>query len=113
MNSIFRYVIAAALMLTGLTASAEALKIVDSKKVCMVTNKLYSAAQIPVQVEGKTYYGCCEMCKETLATDVKARQAVDPVSKKTIDKAKAVIAARPDGSVVYFENRDNVAKFKD
>jgi len=39
------------------------------------------------------------------------RQAVDPVSKKTVDKATAVIGAQPDGSVLYFENAANLARY--
>lgn len=87
--------------------AAAPLTIVQNEKVCMVTNMLFPKKQIPVSHDGKTYYGCCENCKETLATDSKARSAIDPVSGKSVDKAKAVIAARADHSVVYFENRKN------
>ena len=38
--------------------------------------------QIPVSVDGKTYYGCCAMCKDRLARDASARSALDPVSQK-------------------------------
>lgn len=87
--------------------AAASLTIVENEKVCMVTNMLFPRKQIPVSHNGKTYYGCCENCKETLATDSKARTAIDPVSGKSVDKARAVIAARPDHSVVYFENKKN------
>jgi YHS domain-containing protein len=84
---------------------------VDSKKVCMVTDMVFPRDQIPVQVEKKTYYGCCENCKATLGKDEKVRFATDPVSGKQVDKATAVIAAGPDGSVAYFENDANLEKF--
>lgn len=87
--------------------AAAPLAIVPNENVCMVTNMLFKKKQIPVSLEGKTYYGCCENCKETLATDSKARTAIDPVSGKSVDKSKAVIAAREDDSVVYFENKKN------
>lgn len=87
--------------------AAAPLKIVENERVCMVTNMLFPKKQIPVTHDGKTYYGCCENCKETLATDAKARTAVDPVSGKSVDKARAVIAARDDHSVVYFESKKN------
>jgi YHS domain-containing protein len=87
--------------------AAAPLTIVQNEKVCMVTNMLFPKKQIPVTHDGKTYYGCCENCKKTLATDSKARTAVDPVSGKSVDKARAVIAARADHSVVYFENKKN------
>ena len=67
--------------------------------------------QIPVAHEGKTYYGCCENCKKTLAEDAKSRVAVDPITGKSIDKASAVIAAREDGTVVYFENKKSFDKY--
>lgn len=84
---------------------AEAWRIVPNNQVCMVTNVYFERKQIPVETSGKTYYGCCENCKKTLAEDPASRTAVDPVSKKPVDKAGAVIAANDDGEVLYFENK--------
>lgn len=83
---------------------AEPLTRVPAERVCMVNNTLFPKDQIPVAVEGRTYFGCCEMCKGRLASDPAIRTAVDPVSGKTVDKAKAVIGATPDGKVLYFES---------
>jgi YHS domain-containing protein len=85
---------------------------VETKKVCMVNNQLFEKDQIPVEVEGRTYYGCCEMCKERLANDANFRLADDPVTGKEVDKAKAVIAALPDGSVLYFESDATLERYK-
>lgn len=93
------------------TFAAEKLKIVPNDKVCMVTNMLFPRTQIPVAHEGKTYYGCCENCKKTLSEDPASRTAIDPVSGKSVDKASAVIAARDDGSVVYFESNKTFETF--
>jgi YHS domain-containing protein len=94
------------------TQSTGKLTKVDSpKRVCMVTNKAFPDDQIAVEVEGKTYYGCCEMCKGRLTSDAKLRAAVDPVSGKSVDKAEAVIAADSKGNVVYFESDDNLAAY--
>ncbi|PWT88151.1 MAG: hypothetical protein C5B54_11090 [Acidobacteria bacterium] len=84
---------------------------VQSKFVCMVNDKAFDKEQIPVEVEGKTYYGCCQMCKDKLAQDSQIRTATDPVSGKKVDKATAVIAKQADGSVVYFENEENMKKY--
>ena len=84
---------------------------VESKKVCMINERFMDKDQIPVVVDGKTYYGCCEMCKERLAKDASKRSAVDPVSGKTVDKAKAVIGADAEGKVYYFENEANLKKY--
>ena len=83
---------------------------VDPKTVCMVNEMAMGKEQIPVEVEGKTYYGCCEMCKNALAKDASKRTAVDPISGKNVDKAKAVIGAQSDGRVFYFESDENLEK---
>lgn len=90
--------------------SAKATKI-QPKRVCMINNAAMPKDQIPVVVEGKTYYGCCPMCKERLARDAASRVAVDPVSGKSVDKATAVIGALKGGDVLYFENEKNLAAF--
>ncbi len=89
-----------------------ALRLVEHRYVCMVNNQLFPNEQIPVQVEDKTYYGCCEMCKERLAKDQAARTAIDPVSGKSVDKANAVIGALPDGKVFYFESEQNLDTYR-
>ena len=101
-----------ALLVVAGNAAAEPIERVDAKRVCMVNNTVFPKDQIPVQVDGKTYFGCCEMCKGKLASDAAARTATDPVSKKAVDKATAVIGATPDGKVLYFENETTFDKFK-
>lgn len=91
----------------AIAAEDSDLRVVESKYVCMVNNKVLANEQIPVEVNGKTYYGCCAMCKAKLERNSNARTAIDPVSNNPVDKATAVIAARPDGSVLYFENEGN------
>jgi YHS domain-containing protein len=86
-------------------------QIVESKKVCMVNNQFMDKDQIPVEVAGRTYYGCCMMCKARLAEDAASRTAVDPVSGKEVDKATATIGMLPDGSVLYFENAESVEAY--
>jgi YHS domain-containing protein len=86
------------------------LKVVQPNTVCMVNEMAMGKDQIPVEVEGKTYYGCCEMCKTALANDASKRTATDPISGKSVDKADAVIGAQEDGRVFYFENEENLKK---
>lgn len=83
---------------------------VEPKTVCMINEQAMGKDQIPVEVEGKTYYGCCEMCKTALKENASKRAAVDPVSGKQVDKATAVIASQQDGRVFYFESDANLAK---
>jgi YHS domain-containing protein len=96
---------------TKATSSAAVEKVTDPSLVCMVNDMDMGKAQIPVVVEGQTYYGCCAMCKERLTKDAAVRTAIDPVSGKKVDKAKAVIGKRPDGSVVYFESEKNLRQY--
>jgi YHS domain-containing protein len=84
---------------------------VEPIKVCMINDRSMANDQIPVPIEGKTYYGCCAMCKEKLEKNKESRYAVDPVSGKKVDKAKAAIGALPGGVVLYFENEANLTKY--
>ena len=84
---------------------------VEAKYVCMINNQRFNKEQIPVAVGKLTYYGCCEMCKDKLRNDAKSRAAIDPVSKKKVDKATAVIGVDADGSAYYFENVENLKQF--
>jgi YHS domain-containing protein len=116
MTSTFYALIIIALALTfSMAAKADqaesALKPVDSNHVCMITDQEFAREQIPVQVEGKTYYGCCEMCKAKLNNNPESRVATDPVSGNEVDKAEAVIGAAPDGKVFYFESEENLVQY--
>jgi YHS domain-containing protein len=91
---------------------ASALQVVEHKYVCMINNQRFNKVQIPIEVGGRTYYGCCEMCKGRLGGDPKSRVATDPVSGKEVDKAKAVIGANAQGEVFYFENIENMKRYK-
>jgi YHS domain-containing protein len=109
-----KIVLLSLLMLIALGAAAEeAQKVVrvESHKVCMINDRSMAMEQIPVEIEKKTYYGCCPMCKERLEKDPESRYAVDPVSGKKVDKAKAVIGALPGAAVLYFENAENLEKY--
>ena len=85
---------------------------VEAYKVCMVNNNYMGTAQIPVKVNGRTYYGCCAGCKTTLETKSESREAVDPVSGKTVDKAVAVIGKTSAGTVMYFSSLAHLNAYK-
>lgn len=94
------------------TKAGERLTLVEPENVCMVNNTHFGQPQIPVVVDGKTYYGCCENCKKTLATDGSARTGIDPFSKNKVDKAIAVIGANKNNKAYYFENKQNLEAFR-
>lgn len=83
------------------------LKPVEAQYVCMMNNKVFDKPQIAIEVEGKTYYGCCPMCADKLKGDPSLRSATDPVSGKQVDKSSAIIGADSHGMTYYFENEEN------
>ena len=77
---------------------------VPAERVCMAQDRVFPTAQTPIDLQGRTYYGCCAMCAGQLQRDASLREAKDPISGRTVDKASAVIAQAADGSVLYFES---------
>jgi len=84
----------------------------DPQYICMINNELFNKKQIPVNVNGKIYYGCCEMCEETLRNKPESRIAIDPVSGNEVDKATAIIGSDAEGKAYYFENENNFNKYQ-
>lgn len=86
----------------------------DKELVCMVNNAYMGKKQFPVEFENKLYFGCCEMCVNTIQNDPKVRVAKDPLTGKEVDKSEAFIALNPGnayGGVFYFESEANYLKF--
>ena len=81
--------------------------------VCMVNDRVMGKPQIPVVVEGKTYYGCCQNCVGKLKGDASIRYAKDPVTGAMVDKSKAFILESPTGDALYFESAVTAQKFVD
>lgn len=86
---------------------------VESNLVCYVNDKYMGKEQIPVEVDGKTYYGCCKGCVINLQNNREVRYAIDPLTNKEVDKATAyiVIKSGTDGEVQYFESEQNYQKY--
>ncbi len=98
--------------LSPLLSSSRGLTLVkDPSAVCMVNDRYMGTRQIPVSVDGKTYYGCCKMCEARLKQETRIRFGLDPVSKRSIDKATAVIARSPAGDVLYFESEESLRSY--
>lgn len=89
---------------------ALALRRVSADQVCMRSNRFLGKPQLSTEVEGRAYFGCCAGCTRGLSADAAARTATDPVTGRPVDKATAVIGARPDGRVVYFESDETFAR---
>ena len=92
-------------------AAAAALERVEPSKVCMMNDRFMNVPQLPVEVDGKTYYGCCAMCEKRLKADPGTRSAVDPMTKQRVDKATAVIGKLPSGKVLYFASEQSLRSY--
>ena len=104
-----------ALIFSMLVASSSALaadgNVNDRKYVCMMQDALQVKPGTPIEHEGKTYYGCCEMCAEKLARNPERyTKATDPVTNVRVDKASAFIYAL-QGSAFYFETEESRGRF--
>lgn len=94
------------------TLPAGMTRVADPSQVCMVNDQFMGKPQIPVEVAGRTYYGCCAMCKDKLNQQPAARTAQDPVTGEPVDKASAVIIQDSSGKVMYFASEDTLRRFR-
>jgi YHS domain-containing protein len=86
---------------------------IDTGSVCMLSNRyLGDRPQVPVAVEGKTYYGCCANCAARLAERPDAREARDPITGHTVDKGSAILARDAQNRVLYFESEASLARMQ-
>jgi YHS domain-containing protein len=87
---------------------------VPNSQVCFPNNRYMGAEQLSVEIDGKTYYGCCNGCIERLKNEPEVRYGVDPLTEKKVNKATAYIVIKPGstgGEVLYFESKVNYQKF--
>ncbi len=86
-------------------------RVADPTQVCMVNDQFMGKPQIPIEVDGRTYYGCCPMCKDRLHKEAGTRTARDPVTSEEVDKAKAVMVQDASGKISYFASEDTLRRF--
>lgn len=86
-----------------------------NSQVCMVNNRFLNSEQIPVPLEGKTYYGCCEGCVKMLKEDPTSHFIADPLTGEEVDKASAFIIGKPGSkeNVLYFGSETNAREYFD
>jgi YHS domain-containing protein len=91
--------------------SRELTRVTDARLTCMAIDRAFDEPQRAVVAEGRTYYACCDDCRERLEGDSALRSAVDPVSKRAVDKASAVLARDAEGTLHYFESEATLAAY--
>lgn len=93
------------------SAAAPSVSVPERTRVCMMQDTVMAAPAIPLASGGKTYYGCCEMCKGKIAAEpARYTTARDPVSGVVVDKATAALLS-VDGRVLYFESEGTRASY--
>jgi hypothetical protein len=87
---------------------------VPKDKVCMRGDLVKHASTSQVNVNGKMYQACCNTCESMIRSNSQNRLAIDPLTKKTIDKSEAYVVLNPmkEGKVVYFESFNNFQKYQ-
>jgi len=95
------------------TASTQNYEIAPNEKVCMVNDRFMGVSQIPIDVNGTTYYGCCENCVEKLQKNLgDVRFGSNPLNDTKVDKASAIIVQdKNNGSVFYFASQEDAQLF--
>lgn len=85
----------------------------DHSQVCFINNRYMGVPQLAVEVDGKTYYGCCPGCVTALRGDASTRVAKDPYTAHVVDKATAFIVRDPGSpdAVLYFESAGTFAEY--
>ena len=112
LNRSFALLTVLALVALPILAADDTVKQVNPKNICFMNKTRFQRSLPSVKVDGKTYYGCCSDCLDTLKSSPEARVAIDPVSGNKIDKADALIGVDKNGKVYFFENRENMRKFR-
>ncbi len=92
------------------------IEVTDKNQVCMVNdfyNPMADFKEFMVNVDNKSYYGCCAMCKDKLRTSSHHRFSTDPLTNEQISKADAYIVADKTnkGKTFYFKNKLNFLKW--
>lgn len=87
-------------------------RVSDPRLVCMVNDQHMDNPQLPVEVDGKTYYGCCSSCVGKLHQLASARTAMDPVTGTSVDKATAVMIRDEAGRVRYFASEETLRRYR-
>ncbi|MUP39402.1 hypothetical protein [Labilibaculum euxinus] len=82
--------------------------------VCMVRGDIKSKSTLPIQIEDKTYRGCCQKCMDKLERNVNnIRFTIDPITGQSINKADAVIKQDPHDNkrVLFFKSNETYNQY--
>ena len=83
----------------------------ERTRVCMMQDTVMAVPAVPLTHNGKSYFGCFEMCKAKIAAEPERYTlARDPVSGAVVDKATAALLS-VDGRVLYFESEATRARY--
>ncbi|MEO7989290.1 MAG: hypothetical protein ABI663_07095 [Chryseolinea sp.] len=86
---------------------------ISHERICMASDIYLEEQLIKVPSGNKMYYACSEHCVHQLSID-SVRFSIDPITRKKIDKAFAVVSLHPDktGKIIYFESKASFEKYR-
>ncbi len=85
---------------------------VDPTQACMSGDAYTPSKLLSVNIEGNTYYYCNEESSSRFTEDASVRYSIDPISKKQVNKATAIIGRTRRGKLYYFESEEHLAEFR-
>lgn len=95
----------------AIPAGAKVVLIAQPELICMANDQYLGKPQQSLELEGRTYFGCCATCKERLQKNAALRSAADPITGRAIDKAAAVLGMTAKGDILYFESAATLARY--
>lgn len=105
------FLLAVTVTAAGAAAVGPVVVVPERTRVCMMQDTVMTVPAIPLARGGKTYFGCCEMCKAKIAAEPERyTKARDPMTGAVVDKATAELLS-VDGRVLYFESAASRDRF--
>ncbi|RZT91301.1 hypothetical protein EV201_3115 [Ancylomarina subtilis] len=89
-------------------------EIITDSMVCMLRGDIKSRPTLPIEINSKTYWGCCQNCLgKLMRNENNALFALDPFSGQSVDKADAIIRQDPQNNkrVFFFKSNETYNQY--
>ncbi|MGZ2369478.1 hypothetical protein ACXR6G_06805 [Ancylomarina sp. YFZ004] len=89
-------------------------EIIPDSMVCMLGGDIKTKPTLPIEINSKTYWGCCQNCLGKLQrNENNALYALDPLSGESVNKADAIIRQDPQNNkrVFFFKSNETYNQY--
>lgn len=89
-------------------------EIIPNRFVCMLRGDVKSRPTLPIEVNSKTYWACCQNCLGKLQrNENNVLFAIDPLSGESVNKADAIIRRDPQNNkrVFFFKSNETYNQY--